>query len=283
MGGEVRLAELRPQLHHGRHVHAVLLHDGEERRPVVAPVGVVVVDAGDRLDPALESSRGEDRRHHRLGLVVDAAEGVPRLRDRLLHALLGGAVPHQQQPLLLLGGRTDGEPDARGDHAGDDVDLLLQHELPEPLDGVLGVRLLLDDQLDLPPQDAAAGVDPLDRPLGPSQPRLADGRRHAGLRGEDADLHGAGLGEGGNRGEPHRGARRRGGARYLEELPACDPHNSSLSGPAPVPGLAILARPQRKGGTGVLVLRSQTYYVTHPGGRRARQVLGNPWLHCLTR
>src|SRR5439155_1033179 len=196
VGGEVGLAELGPELDHGRGVHAELLHDGEKGRPVVAAVRVVVVDAGDRLDLALELPGREDRRHHRLGLVVDAAEGVARLRDRFLHALLRRRVPGEPERLELLAHRADGQPDRRRDAAGDDLGLRLQRELAEALDGVLGIRLFLDHQLDLPPGDAAGGVDAIDGELRAAQPRLADGSRDTGLRRQDANADGRRLREG---------------------------------------------------------------------------------------
>ena len=98
-------------------------------------------------------------------------------------------VPSQkiEERLHLLGDRAHRQAHARRDDALHAVDLVLQHELAQPLDRVLGVGFLLDDQLDLAPGDAAGGVDPVDRELGAAQPAFADGAGDAGLRRDDAD------------------------------------------------------------------------------------------------
>src|SRR2546421_423821 len=82
---------------------------------------------------------------------------------------------------------------AGGDGAGHGVHLVLQRELAEALDGILGARLFLDDQLDLAAEDAAGRVDALGGPLHAAQAGLAHRRQHAGLRGQHAELHRRGL------------------------------------------------------------------------------------------
>jgi hypothetical protein len=99
--------------------------------------------------------------------------------------------------LHLLGDRAHGEGDARGDDALHAIDLVLEHELPQALDGVLGVGLLLDDQLDLAAGDAARGVDALDREHRAAQAALADGAGDARLGRDDPHLERPALGEGG--------------------------------------------------------------------------------------
>ena len=66
--------------------------------------------------------------------------------------------------LHLLGHRSERQAHAGRDGAGDDVDLVLQGELAEALDGVLGARLFLDDELDLASENPAGSVDPVRRP-----------------------------------------------------------------------------------------------------------------------
>src|SRR5206468_4558753 len=91
--------------------------------------------------------------------------------------------------------------------ARDDVDPLLERELLEALDRVLGVRFFLDHQLDLSPEDAARRVDAVRRPTDAALARLADRRRDAARDDEHADLDGRRLGERRRRAEPTRGGR----------------------------------------------------------------------------
>ena len=129
--------------------------------------------------------------------------------------------------LHLLGDRSHRQADARGDDALDAIDLVLEHELPQPLDRVLRVGLLLDDELDLAAGDAARGVDAVDREHRPAQAALADRAGDPGLGRDDADpqrpvLRECGSAEVWLRGE--HGA----GAQALEDLPALHVHRCLL-------------------------------------------------------
>ena len=184
---QVERSDFRPLLGDDLDVDAELLQQRLERGHVVAAVRVVGVDAGDRRELALPVLDRQQRPHHRLALVVGAAEDVARIRHRLLDAVLRGAVPEDQQRLHLLGDRAHRQAHAGGHDALHAVDLVLQHELAQALDRVLRIGFFLDDQLDLAAGDAAGGVDALDRELRAAQAAFADGAGDAGLRRDDAD------------------------------------------------------------------------------------------------
>jgi hypothetical protein len=101
---------------------------------------------------------------------------------------LRGAVPHDEERLLLLRHRRDAEADAGRDQAMDGVDLFLQHQAPEPFDRVLWVGLLLDHQLELAARDPAFLVHALRRPLNGADAALACGAGGTRARRENADL-----------------------------------------------------------------------------------------------
>src|SRR5204862_4832135 len=67
------------------------------------------------------------------------------------------------------------------------IDLVLQHELAQPLDRILGIGFLLDHQLDLATGDAARGVDAVDGKQRPAQAAFADRAGDARLRRDDAN------------------------------------------------------------------------------------------------
>ena len=108
------------------------------------------------------------------------------------------------------------QPNAGRDDALHAIDLLLLHQLLEALDGVLGVGLLVDDELDLAAGDAAGGVEALDRPLGGAQAAHAGARSNAGARRQDADPDGLGLGDGGREDAGRGGGGAGGGDRFQQ-------------------------------------------------------------------
>ena len=163
------------------------LQDGDEGRHVVTAVGIVRVDAGDGGKLALPVLDRKQRGHHRLAFVVGRAEEIARIRDRLVDAVLGGAVPVKREGARLLDHRPERQPDAGRDDALHAVDLLLLHELAEALDRVLGRGFVLDHQLNLATADAALRVVTFDRPLRGADAVETGRRCDAGARRENAD------------------------------------------------------------------------------------------------
>src|SRR5207247_711564 len=108
--------------------------------------------------------------------------------------------------------------------------LVLEDELAVALDGVLRVRLFLDDELHGASKDSARLVHALEPPLGGAQPRGAHGGRDTGADREHADLHGAaGLREHRRRVAPHR-CRGGPGAHESEQASPSRPHGVLLEG-----------------------------------------------------
>ena len=204
----------------------------EERRPVVAPVGVVRVDAGHRAELPLPAPRGarieETITASTVPLSVERNEyfglaSIPRRPS-------GWSRPRPRAPdrLHLLGHRPQRQPHPGRDGPGDGVDLVLQNELAEALDGVLGARLLLDHQLDLSPQNPAGSVDPLVAHCTPRSPESADRREHTRLGRQHPDLHGPGLREGRGPVQPEGGGDRCRAAERQEASPSRSHLRASL-------------------------------------------------------
>src|SRR5581483_7019760 len=149
------------------------------------------------LELALPMLDGEQRRHHRLALVVGAPEEVSRVGQLLVDAVLSGAIPKNGEGACLLHHRTKRQARACRHDAQHAIDLFLLHQLLEALDGVLGARLLLDHQFDPAPGDAARGVELLHRPLGGAQTADAGAGSDAGAWRQNAELEGLGLSDGG--------------------------------------------------------------------------------------
>src|SRR5262249_18032787 len=156
------------------------VEDRDERRHVVAAVGIVRIDPGHGGELALPVLDREQRGHHRLALVVGAAEEVTRVGDLLVDAVLGRAIPINRQRAGFLHLRPERQPDAGRDDALYAVHLLLLHELAEAFDRILGRAFLLDDELDFTAGDAAGGVEPFSRPLGRANAVLPRGRCDTG-------------------------------------------------------------------------------------------------------
>src|SRR4029079_16122043 len=112
-----------------------------------------------------------------------------------LDAVLGGAVPHHDECLLLLGNRRDTKADAGRDQAVNGIDLFLQDQASKPFDRVFRVGLFLDHQLELATGDATVLVHPLGGPLNGADTALAGGASGAGSRRDDADLERLVLGQ----------------------------------------------------------------------------------------
>src|SRR6266516_482154 len=144
-----------------------------------------------------------------------------RLRTAWYDALLRRAIPREMWDSQLLHHRRERQLHAGRDAAQDRLDLVLEHQLAVPLDGVLGVGLLLEDQLDVPPEETSLLVDALGPPLDRTVAGLAG--HGAGTRADDQDadlerlargaLDGDGRRRGGGRGRSGRGGRRRGRGR----------------------------------------------------------------------
>ena len=138
---------------------------GDERRHVVAAVGIVRVDARDLGELAFPMLDREQRGHHGLAFVVGRTEEIFRIRNCLVDAILRGPVPINGECACFLDHRPERKTHAGRNDALHAVDLLLLHELAEPLDRVLGRRLVLDDQFDLAAADSVLGVVLFNRPL----------------------------------------------------------------------------------------------------------------------
>jgi hypothetical protein len=72
----------------------------------------------------------------------------------------------------------------------------LLDKLLEALDGILGRRLFLNQELDRASGDTAGGIEFFHRPLGGPEAADAGAGRDARARGENAELAGFGLGHG---------------------------------------------------------------------------------------
>jgi hypothetical protein len=156
------------------------------------------------------------RGHHRLALVVGAAEEVMRVGDLLVDPVLGRAVPIDRQRPRFLHHRSERQADASRDDSLDAVHLLLLHQLAEALDGILGRGFLFDDELDLAAGDAAGGVETFGRPLCGADAIFSRGRRNAGARRQNADAYRAVLGDG-RRERRTGGGQCAGGGRRFEQ------------------------------------------------------------------
>src|SRR5262249_49368834 len=228
MRREVGHAELREQLQHELHVRVVALQYVLIGLPAVVAVGVVVADAGDGLD-AFEVLRRQHPGDDGLDLVVDASERPLRVGHRFLDALLRGAIPREPRRPHVLRDGPQGKRHGGGNPAQHDLDLLLEDELPVALDGVLWIRFLLDDELNLAAEDAAGLVHALGPPLGATEAGRADGRGDTSADGQDADLHGVGWDtllrlRSRSSGQRHRGQRCCGGSGTLDERASTDVH-----------------------------------------------------------
>ena len=134
----------------------------------------------------------DDRRRHRVGLhlrrVADA-EHVPvaaRASDGV-----GVAAGDHVQDALLAGDLGHGQRQGRIDVAEQEADLVAVDQLSRLLDRRTGVAAggILDEELDLPTENAALGVDLLDRQLAADHLVLADRGIGARERIVEADLH----------------------------------------------------------------------------------------------
>ena len=95
---------------------------------------------------------------HVVGGVRDVLVAVVPRQPR------GLAVRGEVEGLGFLGVRRDGQPHAARDAAGQEVDLLLAHQLAGGLHGLVRLELVVaEDELDRPAQDAARVVDLLGR------------------------------------------------------------------------------------------------------------------------
>ena len=137
-----------------------------------------------------------------------------RVRHHLLDAVLGGAVPHHDKRLLLLGDGRDAEADAGRNQAVNGIDLLLQDQAPKPLDRVLRVGLFLDHQLELASGNAAILVHPLGSPLHCADAALAGGSGGARSRRNDADPERLVLRQGGREQPRSRGGDKPGTRKF---------------------------------------------------------------------
>ena len=225
MRGQVHGADLRPLLGDELRLDAVARQNLLEGFPIVAAVGIVGIDPGHPLELALEILDRQQRAHHRFAFIVGGAENVFRIRHHLLDAVLGGAVPHHGQRLLLLGDRCHAETDAGRDQAVDGIDLLLQDQASKPFDRILRVGLFLDHQLELAPGDAALLVHPLGGPLHRANAALAGGTGSARARRDDSDPERLVL-RNGRRKQPWGSGSQDGGPRKSRKIAARELHRS---------------------------------------------------------
>ena len=197
VAGEVHGADLGPLLGDDLVLDIEPLEHRDERRHVVAAVGIVRIDAGNGDELAFPVLDGEQRGHDRLALVVGRAEQIARIGDLFVDAILRGAVPIDRERARFFDHRSERKADAGRNDALHAVDFFLLHELAEALDRVLRRGFFLNHQLDLAAADAAFGVVALDRPLRGADAVEARRRGDAGARREDADAQRLVLRDGG--------------------------------------------------------------------------------------
>ncbi len=104
---------------------------------------------------------------------------------------VGMAARNDVQDFLLVGNLRHRQRERRIDVAEQEIDLVVVDQLARLLHRRAGVAAggILDDQLDLPPENSALGVDLLDAELKADQFVLARSRVGAGQRIVDPDLH----------------------------------------------------------------------------------------------
>ena len=138
---------------------------------------------------ALPVLDGEQRGHHRLALVVGAAEEIARVGDLLVDAILGGAVPvDRERPRLLH---------HRAQRQATPVEMMPCTQSTfscctsfwkRSMVSLGDVSSSITSSI-LRPAMPPLRVETLDRPLRGADSILARGRRNAGARRQDADAY----------------------------------------------------------------------------------------------
>ena len=226
VGAVVALAELRPVLLDHLDVGLEELQVGPELLPQVLAVFVV---RGDVRPLLVREGRRLLGQHPRVLVHVVRGVGdvpVPVVPGQARGLAVGGEVEH----LGVLGVGGDGQAHRARDAAGQEVHLLLEHQLAGGLDRLVGLELVVAvDVLDRPPEDAAGVVDL----LGGHRQSLLVGEGEDGgdtaVRVDLADPDGLALGVGGCEDRPQaEGAAHEEGRD--EGTPPRDSH-----GPSPCP------------------------------------------------
>src|SRR6516225_10591226 len=105
-------------------VDSKALEDGDERRHVVAAIGIVRVDTSDVDELAFPVLDREQRGHYCLAFIIGRTEEIARIRDRLVYTVLGSAIPVKREGARLLDHWSECQPDAGRNDALYAVDLL---------------------------------------------------------------------------------------------------------------------------------------------------------------
>ena len=209
----LELAQCRPVLADDLHLGLELLEPVPERFPRALAVLVIRTDRRPFRVLQLAGLVGE---HPALlvGVRAHAKDVVVALRPR---DRLGQRLGRHEQRLVLLGPVGDRQADVREERAGDQRDLLAGDQLLGLLHRLGRLALVVaKDDLDLAAEDAAPGVDLLDRHLdgllvGPGERRadaaegvdLADLDRPLGRHRRDERQHQPGGQRGGERVRSH--------------------------------------------------------------------------------